>query len=271
MATITRNDLQIEYEEHGEGEPVVLVHGAIVGAYYWKPLIDEMLRGAKRRIITYNRRGFGDSSPGSEPVTLVREAEDLGHLLNGLDLRSAHIVGHSYGGVISLILAMDHPELVGSLTLMEPALVFLIPSSGTFAATAQKAGEIAATEGPDARIDFSFRSLSGPDYRKYQDPTWWNRILADASSGRIQGGDFLEWSPSPDELKRITMPVLAVLGGESHTVTPWFDEGHALVQQWFPQAEAYVLPNATHALHNANPGDMASTLNDFLARHPLPA
>jgi len=269
MATFTHNDLQVEYEEFGEGEPVVLVHGGIVGAYYWKPLVDEMLKGAKRRIITYNRRGFGESSPGTEPVTLVREAEDLGHLLSSSGLRRAHIVGHSYGGVISIILAMDRPEMVGSLILMEPALVCLIPSAGTFAAMAQQLGEIAAAEGPEASIDFFLRSVSGPDYRKYQDPAWWDRILADASSGRIDGGDIFEWSPSPDRLKRITMPVLAVLGGDSHTVTPWFDEGHALVQTWFPQTEEYVLPGATHALHNANPGDMATALNDFLGRQPL--
>ena len=61
--------------------------------------------------------------------------------------------------------------------------------------------------------------------------------------------------------------VLAVLGAKSG---PMFVEGHALVRQWIPQSEAFVLPGATHTLQMENPRGLAEALTGFFARHPLP-
>jgi pimeloyl-ACP methyl ester carboxylesterase len=73
------------------------------------------------------------------------------------------------------------------------------------------------------------------------------------------------------EAGRITQPVLAVLGADSHTLWPGWVEGHHLVQAWWPQAEAFVLKGATHGLQLIDPQGMAEGLAGFFARHPLPA
>jgi len=268
MPTIKHNGLEIEYEERGEGEPVVLIHGGVVGAFYWEPLVDAMLEVSERRVITYNRRGFGRSSAGTDTVTFAAEAEDLKCLLDSLGLERTHLVGHSYGGAIGITLAIDRPEAVQSLTLMEAYPVFLLPSGAAFGRQVVQSFALWPSEGAAAAINSFLRTVGGPNYPPLA-PGWLEQIIADVSSGRKEGSDLREWNPTPDQLGRVTMPVLLVLGGESHTVSPVFEEGHALEKTWFPHAEEFVLPRATHALHNMNPHDLADALNAFYARNPV--
>jgi pimeloyl-ACP methyl ester carboxylesterase len=74
------------------------------------------------------------------------------------------------------------------------------------------------------------------------------------------------WSFDEAAAGRITQPVLAVLGANSG---PLFTEGHGLIRQWLPHAEAFVLPEATHTLQMQNPHGLAEALSGFFARHPL--
>ena len=97
----------------GEGEPAVLVHGSFGwGEETWseqRPLADDY------RLLLIDRRGFG-ASPANGRVDFERDAEDVADLLDG----GAHVVAHSYGGVVSLLAAARRPEAVRSLTLIEP-------------------------------------------------------------------------------------------------------------------------------------------------------
>ena len=82
----------------------------------------------------------------------------------------------------------------------------------------------------------------------------------------------LDWHFGDAELRRITQPLLTVLGGESNALWSRFGEVHQLLLTSLPHAEGFVLPGTTHFLHlqAQNPRDMAQALAAFFARHPLP-
>lgn len=107
-------DGQLYYEVAGKGFPLVLSHAAFLDSRMfdalWKPLADHF------RVIRYDMRGYGRSSPAQGP--LCRRA-DLAQLLAHLGVTQAHLVGSSNGGEISLDLALEQPGLAASLTLVD--------------------------------------------------------------------------------------------------------------------------------------------------------
>jgi pimeloyl-ACP methyl ester carboxylesterase len=107
------------YRVVGEGPSVLLIHGGGVDGEMWPVAeIDGLARNC--RVIAYNRRGY----PGSgEPIRdWVRHREDAAALLGELDAAPATVVGFSAGGIVALDLAVHHPELVGTLVLIDPAV-----------------------------------------------------------------------------------------------------------------------------------------------------
>src|SRR5262245_15129974 len=112
-ATVRAEDLHVE--RIGEGPPVLLVHGSVVGPEHtWR----KQRELAKRwSLILPSRPGFGDS-PQLERGDFEVEAPMFGELLGD----GAHLVGHSYGGVIALLVAAIRPEAVRSLTVSEPGV-----------------------------------------------------------------------------------------------------------------------------------------------------
>ncbi len=103
----------LEVIEHGSGPRVVLVHGSVAGAdLTWR---EQRPLGARWRLVTANRPGFG-CSPAIERGDFEAEAPLFAELLGD----GAHLVGHSYGGVIALYAAALRPGAVCSLTVSEP-------------------------------------------------------------------------------------------------------------------------------------------------------
>lgn len=131
----------------GEGELAVLVHGSFGwGEETWReqrPLADDY------KLLLLDRRGFG-ASPANGRVDFERDADDVAGLLG----EGAHLVGHSYGGVVSLLAAARRPDAVRSLVVIEPpafglargdaAVEALIGNVNSAAATAQDPSEYRA-------------------------------------------------------------------------------------------------------------------------------
>jgi non-heme chloroperoxidase len=90
-------DLELYYEDHGSGTPVVLIHGYPLSGASWEKQVPALL-GAGFRVITYDRRGFGKSSKPTTGYDYSTFADDLHTLLNQLKLRDFSLVGFSMGG-----------------------------------------------------------------------------------------------------------------------------------------------------------------------------
>src|SRR6184192_313331 len=101
------NGFELEYEVQGTGEPVVFVHGSHVAEAHRCLMSDRALKDF--RLIRYHRRGFAGSTHPDGALSIQEQAADCAALLRLLEVGRAHVVGHSYGGAISLQLALDAP------------------------------------------------------------------------------------------------------------------------------------------------------------------
>lgn len=112
---------RVSYATVGEGEPLVLVHGLSGSSRWWAPVLPPL--ATRYQVFLVDLPGFG-TARRSRPRLLVRgAAEWLSAWMQTIGLESAHIVGHSMGGYISLRLAAHSPDLVRGLVLVAPAVI----------------------------------------------------------------------------------------------------------------------------------------------------
>ena len=124
------DDIEIYYEDHGGGRPVVLIHGYPLSGRAWDKQVPVLL-GAGCRVITYDRRGFGRSSQPATGYDYDTFTADLHALLSYLDLRDAVIVGHSMGtGEVTRYLGSYGPARVAKGVLISPIPPFLLETPG---------------------------------------------------------------------------------------------------------------------------------------------
>jgi pimeloyl-ACP methyl ester carboxylesterase len=123
MASVQLGDIATSYELVGAGDPVVLIHGLGSSSRDWELQLPAL--ADHYRVLTYDVRGHGASSKPRGPYRVTQFARDLALLLERLEHRPAHIVGISMGGMIAFQLAVDRPDLVRSLVIVNsgPALV----------------------------------------------------------------------------------------------------------------------------------------------------
>ena len=123
------NGVSLAYREHGRGEPVVFVHGSASDMRTWEHQLQGV--GASHRAIVYSRRYARPNEPIPEGADdpMLPHVDDLVSFMKGVDAAPAHLVGHSWGGFISLLAAIRHPEAVRSLVLMEPPVLSLFVST----------------------------------------------------------------------------------------------------------------------------------------------
>ena len=108
-------DIQLHYEEHGSGEPLVLLHGNGEDSTYFEH--QSAYFQNRFRVIAVDSRGHGKSPRGTAQLTLGQLASDLASFMDGLALDSAHILGFSDGANIAMLFATAHPERAKSLVL----------------------------------------------------------------------------------------------------------------------------------------------------------
>ena len=120
LQRITVNGAELEYEVNGTGEPVLLIHGTGVAATFAPTMTQPALAGY--RLIRFHRRGFAGSARSPVPFSMKDQAADAVGLLKALGVQRAHIVGHSFGGCVTLQLALDSPSVAHSLVVMEPPI-----------------------------------------------------------------------------------------------------------------------------------------------------
>jgi non-heme chloroperoxidase len=119
-------DIQLYYQDHGAGQPVVLIHGYPLSGRAWDKQIPVLL-DAGHRVITYDRRGFGQSSQPTIGYDYDTFAADLHALLEHLDLREAVLVGHSMGtGEVTRYLGTRGSARVAKGVLVAPIPPFLL-------------------------------------------------------------------------------------------------------------------------------------------------
>jgi pimeloyl-ACP methyl ester carboxylesterase len=217
----------------------------------------------------YRRRIRESDGGGYRPLTVAEDAAICARLMDHVGWQTAHVVGHSYGALVALQLAMDMPERVGSVALLEPAARGI--SSSEHVAAALQPVIAAYRSGDKAEaVDGFLRHVCGNGYRAVLD-----RVIPNAFGEALGEADLFfqaempavqRFSFGPRDAERVTQPVLNVLGSDS---VPRFVEGSELVQSWFPQAERLSVPEAGHLLMVQNPTALSKGLKDFFSRHRI--
>jgi pimeloyl-ACP methyl ester carboxylesterase len=235
------------------------------------PLMDQPAL-AGYQLLRYHRRGYAGSARTAGPVTIADQAADLAGLPGCLGIRRAHVAGHSYGGLIALQLALDRPDLVGTIVLMESAL--RVRSGGPASQDLSRrmaVGFQRYREGDrDGAVDGFLTSVFGPGYHKTLDPLLpgsWEQAVSDADMFfGIEVPELQRWHFSPTEAARISVPVLSMVGDESD---PAFVEMEELLRELLPNVEATRIPKTNHLLCLQRPQSVAEALARFFAEHPL--
>jgi non-heme chloroperoxidase len=121
--------IELYYEDHGAGEPAVLIHGFPLSGHFWEKQVAALLN-AGLRVITYDRRGFGGSSQPAVGYDCDTFTRDLHMLLTMLDLHDAVLIGHAMGaGDVVHYLAVYGSERVANAVLIAPTPPFLLKTA----------------------------------------------------------------------------------------------------------------------------------------------
>jgi pimeloyl-ACP methyl ester carboxylesterase len=251
----------LEYIVEGSGEePVVFIHGNII-ADANAPLLKQQILADSYRLVSYHRRGYAgsESCKTDLPPTISRQASEC---------RSAHLVGHSHGGVIALQLALDHPTSICTLSLLEPALVAFIPQAKVIQEKFVHIVQAYDREDKTGSIDEMLQIIG--EYRNMTErvlPGSFDQAVVDADSlFKIDMPAMRSWSIRREDVRRINVPIVSVLGSDSQ---PMFKETCEVVRQWFPKSEMLLVQNATHWLQLTNPTGLAEGLVKFFKKHSI--
>ena len=110
MSNLIVNGVTLKYVEKGNGQPIVFVHGSASDYRTWKDQLDEF--SADYKVIAYSRRYHwpNEPIPDDGDYSMLEHVDDLQALIRSLGIAPVHLVGHSYGAFVSLLLAVREPD-----------------------------------------------------------------------------------------------------------------------------------------------------------------
>ena len=266
------NDIELEYEVTGTGEPVLMISPLLADGF--QPLVSERRLTDRCQLITYHRRGWVGSTRTPPPVTMADHAADAAALLEYLEIGRAHVAGHSSGAAVAVQLALDHPRRVQSLALLELTLLS-VPAAAGLLEKVGPAFDDYAEGRPAAAVAAFMSAVSGLEWeacRALLDeriPGAVAQTIADADTFfGVELPAVNAWPFDAEQAARVSQPVLSVVGGETQPL--WVDVADRL-RSWFAQVEECTIEGAGHLLHVQRSAPVAACLAAFFERHALAA
>ncbi len=260
MPQMMSNEIQLYYERQGQGPPLLFIHGLGSSTRDWEFQVGPFT--ANYQVITFDLRGHGRSDKPPGPYTLPMFTADTAGLLKGLGLDAVHVVGISLGGGIAFQLALDHPGLVKTLTIVNSA-----PAMGGSREDAQAEVErrvaIVQQVGMRAMGEVLGPNLfPGPEHAALRQ-TFAERWAENDPQAYIAATrSMVGWSVL-DQIGSIQCPTLVIAADQDYTPVA---SKEAYIQL-MPHAELVVIPDAHHAVPVENPEAFNAVLATFLAQH----
>jgi pimeloyl-ACP methyl ester carboxylesterase len=272
----------LSYRRVGEGADVVLIHGLAANHAFWNlPVLLPLIR--EHAVTVYDLRGHGGSSMPPAGYTVAHMAEDLAALLDHLGIARAHLVGHSYGGVVALRYAASHPGRVASLTIADARVRALQPHQRlrdwpdwrSAQKRLQELGLVVGEDEPEVGLRL-LEALADPEWRarhrqngggrslfvpfgKWGDSSArrWLELLERTSIKREIMGDL---ALTLEELEGIAAPTLAIYGERSRTLQSCFG-----LQTRLPRCKTVIVPEVGHFYPLIRPRFFVECVLQFLA------
>ncbi|MEH0970952.1 alpha/beta hydrolase [Micromonospora sp. CPCC 205546] len=268
----TENSAPIDlyYEDHGSGQPIVLIHGFPFNGATWEKQVGSLL-AAGYRTITYDRRGFGNSAQPATGYDYDTFAADLDVLMTELDLRNAILVGHSMGtGEVTRYLGVYGSQRVDRAVLLAPLAPFLLKTSDN-------------PEGVDKSLFQGFQQAIVDDrfaylttfceaFFNYQENK--GRLVSEEAfrahweigaraSAKATHDSVDAWQTDfRGDVSRIDVPVL-IVQGDSDAVLPYPKTGQRL-QPMLPGSQLVTLKGAPHGTPWTNAAEVNRSIMDFI-------
>src|SRR6201994_1653324 len=252
------NGLQMYYEVHGSGEPVVLLHGAFMTiTNNWTGWIGELSK--TRQVIAVEMQGHGRTADIDRDITSENLADDVAALLDHLKIPRADVIGYSMGGGVAMQCAIRHPDKVRKVVSISAAL----SKDGWVKGAAESIPEITAELFKGTPIETEYKKLSPtpdafPDFVKH--------VVASAATPDEIGAERLKATKAPTffihgdadgvRLEHIA-EMFRIKGGGTHG-----DMG--------PRSESRlaILPNTSHVALMERTAVIVPMVNDFLDAKP---
>lgn len=267
MQRFETGDGSLEYETLGAGPPLLLVHGSVI-ADPWQPMLGHGDLMSDYQIITYRRRGYGDSSTATKDRNLGDEAADAVAVLDHLGIDQAHVVGHSLAANIVLQAVIDNPQRFLTMTLLEPGL-FSVPSADGFEEAMSPVFEIYRSGDHQKAMLLFLGGVGGAEVmarleRELPEGTTEAALRAVPTlfDSDIPAG--LRWQLDEQATRALRQPTLLALGAETG---PIFQESNAALRALLPHAEHLAVDEAGHFVHVEQPNLVAEALAAFLTNN----
>ena len=249
------NGARLYYEVFGEPEPghapLLLIHGATsTGRNDWAG-VSERLGAAGYHVLVPDCRGHGRSENPRLTYAFSEHAADMAALVRALGFDRAHVIGHSNGGNVALVVLMEHPAVVHTAVLQAAnayvSADLVEKEPGVFDP------DRVAHEAPAWRDEMI--ALHGPTHG----PDYWRDLLRLTVQAIISGPNY-----TAADLTRVQRPVL-VIQGQNDTVNA--PARHAeFIAEHIPAAERWLAAGVGHTVHQERPDDWLTRVLDFLKR-----
>lgn len=265
------NGTDLFYVEQGKGIPVVFVHGAWMDLRYWEP--QRQAIAAQYRFVAYNLRYHGTASwPDSgQDFCIATHSADLAAFVRQLNAGPVHLVGLSSGGRLAILVASGQPDLVRSLTVLEPPIDELmadmpgvqpVRDEWVKAFEPIRTAALAGDAIQAAKLFFNLANNQGPDAFDAQPETFRQMVLDNARTVPIQ---LLALRDRPT-ISRTTLSGLKartlVVGGEQSP--RYLSLINEEVAKSISGSRLVVIPRATHLMSHQNPSTFNEAFLDFL-------
>ncbi len=274
LLTVDRENttkVNLYFEDHGKGQPVVLIHGFPMSGVAWEKEVMALLK-AGFRTITYDRRGFGKSSQPTFGYDYDTFAADLDILMTELDLRDAFLVGHSMGtGEVTRYISKYGSDRVSGAVLVSPIPPFLLKTDDN-------------PQGVDQSMFDGFMKSIAEDRPAYLTKFFSDFYNLDVTLDKLVSPEVVEsnWNvavnASPkgtydcvpawltdfrEDVKRIDVPTL-IIQGDADRILPFPITGKRLHEE-LKGSKLVVLKNAPHGIPWTHAADINREMINFFA------
>ena len=263
MPVIKVNGINLYYEMVGNGFPVVLCHGYKGSHFEWSLQIPVLSRDYK--VITMDHRGHGLSEAPSlkEDYSIPIFTRDVYELLRKLNVGKCCLVGHSMGGFIALQFAVNYPEMVEALVLVDTsAKIERISEYHRFMKDQRR---IALTEGLEAAFEYSVLhdplALKAVSKYPHKREIMKQKLLNTSVEAYVYGIEAIaEWDGVSASLHNISVPTMVIVGQDDED----FFKMSIKVADGIPNARLCIIPDVGHSPQEDVPVIFNRYLLDFL-------
>jgi len=241
MAYAPTHGLQLYYETHGSGRPLVLLHGGLMTIdLNFGPLLEPL--AASRQVIAVELQGHGHTADIDRPMTIEVLALDVLALLDHLGITEADLFGFSLGGLVAFAVALGAPTRVGKL---------IVASADAHRPPGRESAPLDDDRMPTPA---DFQTWRDAYAAVAPDPSHFEEFAARTST---MVHEFPGWT---DELRSLQVPTLLIFGDRDFSPLPDVAEMFDIL----PNAQLAVLPGTTHVGVTRRPGELAALITPFL-------